>query len=272
MSTLDYYRVGRTILWRGAPLRVVVGLDRERAADESLASQVRFELRSEGDAVHALESTAIGVTAVAEYDTAQLSPGAAELRFEVPSPEADEPAEVVVMPEEIWILEREDYEAFLNEELEEKFEPSAELTGEEVVELVRRIARDRVEGFLPVRAESVGSAGIAAAPVQWATEKVLDLAVDVGAGGVTADSALSVSVDSDARSVMFQLRLFLLTPMSEPLVWSLDDSLGHLEVLRTVAEISNPVYEVGGTELSVDVGLGGPELRGEPSRVPVPVS
>jgi hypothetical protein len=166
MSHLTYFHVGRTTLWRGAPLRVAVRVERGVDAESLLPlgsfPSVTLQLRlrnGEGEEGEGEVRKAIGdlgertfKPAVEgdvrhELPTDELPAGPLELTFRVGAGAGSEALlaesiEEVSAPELILILERSEYRELVDERLEEPFLPSVGLEPEQVVDLVGELMHD----------------------------------------------------------------------------------------------------------------------------------
>ena len=153
MSQLRYWRLGRTILWRGAPIRAAVGVEalpRTSPAHTGRSHpEVRLALHPEGQTdIVVLPVRVRGGFCVFEVGTQELPAGpiGVEVVIGEPSKSLEHNGyEEVELPDEIWLLERERYDDLLRLEADEEFMSSPELDSEGVWSLTKDVCRGALE-------------------------------------------------------------------------------------------------------------------------------
>ena len=205
MESLSYYRIGKTTLPRGVPLRVAVGMEsdggpplrsrRGRAPRPNLLlvpSETATEEEPHAARTFGFEPSRVSEDGrfLFEVATEEFAPGPFELLILF----GDE--ERVQFGEDVWILEREDYEDLLRELGDEEFLPSPSLHGGPA-------AADYVEGLIRERLledsfgvddsrfrfrrsipEGIADEPFPSSPIRWTTEQVVDAFREVALFGV----------------------------------------------------------------------------------------
>lgn len=280
-SYLNYLRIGRTTLWHGAPLRAAVRVDaptgeRAPARFPSVALQIQPE---EGEPLLA-ESFGEEGYVLFEVNTDELAPGAYGLTFLIhPNSERlSGEIEEVVVPEEVWLLERSDYEKYLDEELNEEFRESTTLDPYHAARLVREMVVERYDELAlwrdyeltfqpdpearywggPMGLTSTitpGDAIFPAATIRWTTDRMLGLLQELALGRIR-QGGLWFGVNGREEAVTFRLKGELIEPLSQEAVWSLkDEEFGELTLLPTFWQESRVDYAVHGGHSSFEVNL-----------------
>lgn len=241
MEALSYYRVGRTTLPRGAPLRVAVAvrsdqrfLERYRQGGYTQPSLLLVPSETTPEEEHAAEPFSFEPSRSSEdgrflFEVPTEAFGAKPfgLLIQVSNEER------VQFGEEIWILEWEDYESLLREWSEEEFLPSPGLRGGRAVAtyveglIHQRLIEDNfgVDNSYVQSPKSM-SEGIAdhtfpSSPIHWATEQVLDAFREVALFGV---KDVSWTVELTRNRYGLRCKGDLLDPMSDATV---EDLLGE---------------------------------------------
>lgn len=231
MNLLDYYRVGKTTLPKGVPLRVAVRLRIEEDGSSTSPGEefTRPSLRLAGSEMiqkQDLETFEFRPSQASgdgrflfEVPTEQFAAGAFELYIEAGEEEQ------VQIPEEVWILEEEDYRALIEETREEEFLPSPGLPGGETVVhyvanlISERLSRDNFErdGFTNfdfhyrLLKDIPDNFLFPSSPIRWTTEQVVNEFRELALYGV-ADVQWTLELTS--RRYRLQCRGELLDPLS----------------------------------------------------------
>ena len=277
MDALSYYRVGRTTLPRGVPLRVAVGMSGGRGpssrSPEGVENHPNLLLVPTETAREEEEERRDAATSgfepsrasadgrfLFEVPTGSLAAGPFELLIRV----GDE--ERVHFGEEIWILEREDYRALLDEALDEEFLPSPSLHGgpaaaDYVEDLIReRLLEDdfgvenshlRFRRDVP---EGIAENPFPLSPIRWATERLVDEFRDVALFGVRD---VSWTVELTGNRYGLRCDGELLEPLSDAAVGGLLAEGGVRPFLSVSGESREPdvTLEVGGGSRRFSLGV-----------------
>jgi hypothetical protein len=158
MSHVDYLRLGRTTVWRGAPVRAAVAIERPQGLGDERTLVQLIVRPEEGEELHVGAGDVTGGRHIFELASENLPAGSAELAFLI-SPWRHEPTdsgdetegEEISVPEQLWILEREDYRALLEEEAEEEFGDSLALGGSEIRRLILMLVDERLSPLVLAR-------------------------------------------------------------------------------------------------------------------------
>jgi hypothetical protein len=151
VSRLDYLRVGRTTVWRGAPVRAAVAIELLGVPGDERARVQLIVRPQEGDEFRAGAVEVDSGRHIFELSSEGLPAGSAELAVLISpqdgeaSGESGEPdGEEITVPEQLWILEREQYRELLQEEAEEEFGDSPALGGSEIRRLFLMLVGERL--------------------------------------------------------------------------------------------------------------------------------
>lgn len=201
MSQLNYYRIGRTTLWLGSPLRIAVRTDRPSEPLQSeagsghplvslsiLPSETRDRVRDQPRFEFDLASGLLDGLHHLEVSTSNFPVGHYEVQIKIGSEEGFH------VPEILWVLERKAYREMVLLENRAPFLPSLPLKDEYAVNnfvetLVRQMQSagmfDR-DGSVCYRSNfEIGrSKRIASGPIRWTTQGVLNEVRDLSVFGL----------------------------------------------------------------------------------------
>ena len=258
MDALSYYRVGRTTLPKGVPLRVAVGLLAEDngvpSADPVSGPRVPNLLLLPTETTDTTREEDHGAPCnfgpsrasedgrfLFEVPTQTLPAGSFELLIRV----GDE--ERAQLPEEVWVLERADYENLLDEAADEEFLPSPSLHGgPAAAEYVENLIHERLleDGFgaddpsrfhfrrkLP---EGSADGEFPLNPLRWTAEHLVDEFRDLALLGVE-DVTWTVELAGDHYALRCDGEL--LEPLSAAAVSALLEKDGPVSPLSVRKEL-----------------------------------
>ena len=258
MDALSYYRVGRTTLPKGVPLRVAVGLltddNRIPSAGPAAGPRVPNLLLSPTETTDKTREEDHGAPSnfgpsrasedgrfLFEVPTQTLPAGSFELLIRV----GDE--ERAQLPEEVWVLERADYENLLDEAADEGFFPSPSLRGAPAAaDYVENLIHERLleDGFgadVPSRfhfrrklPEDSAVGEFPLNPLRWTAEHLVDEFRDLALFGVE-DVTWTVELAGDHYALRCDGEL--LEPLSVAAVSALLEKDGPVSPLSVRKEL-----------------------------------
>jgi len=264
MPALNYCRVGRTTLWKGAPLRIALRTDplveAGDGSDVAHMQRVSMSLFPVSDADPKTSLRLRYRPMVAEREGMYL--------FEIPTMDLDGSFEVrftigedeeYAVPEYVWVLDRPQYEKLARYRNEEVVLPSRPLRGaEEASEFVGLL----VDEFLSVGAYSrdagvfrgmvrstpggVPTRSFAAAPIERTTRAVLSELRDLTLFGAR-DFHFHYLLSEERFG--FGASCNLLSPLTEGAARMINDrECGELHLLAAVGELAQLELDIEGVE------------------------
>jgi hypothetical protein len=259
MESLNYWRINSTTLWRGAALQVALCIDDERARPpeaEVTFPEVRLALVSSSGS-HASRAGLLAVEPVLpiwtardgrsffEIHTDELLRGAYEIQLFLRE------REILNLPEELWIVDPEEYLQLALEAGREGFLPAPRVQGgaaafSYVASVIqKRLREDRFgrEG----RADEVRVWGQEGLPtteasfainmIRWTTDRVVDAFRVLALPGVRA-ATWYVALTEENFSVMVKCEL--LEPVTEMAIrYVMDPRLGLLQMMNLENDLWN---------------------------------
>jgi hypothetical protein len=149
MSQLNHMRIGRTTVWRGAHFHAAVRVDAPNPTASEWTPVVELIVRPlDGDELRTSAVAILGGRHIFELASDHLPDGSAELAFLISPPSEDDDSktqEEIAVADELWVLDRENYQALLAEEIHEEFLDSPLLGPGATSRLLVRLIRDGLQ-------------------------------------------------------------------------------------------------------------------------------
>jgi hypothetical protein len=239
--------LGKSRLWAGEPLVVSAKLELEPGCDTEraeISSVTNVFLRSVGlEPIEQRRATPLPANlppSVAVVETLDIAPGAYEVALECAGART-------VLPELIWLLSRQDYQALARAEASEPFglEPII-TTGKELAQLLDQNAAVVWPGFRnPFQISWSPKTGpLSYPPIQWTSEAILRALRHVGAFGI---SSLSGFISIGAARLEMGVEMTFEYPLPDAISDTFhDEECSDLYLL-------NSNQDLGGFEVDIDI-------------------
>ena len=262
MSQLNYYRIGRTTVWRGAPLRIVIRTDpfteEAQMKQEGEHPSVSISIYPpemedlEPDPYHVDFDIEHGLHRL-EIPTNNFQIGHHEARIRIGMEEEFQ------IPETIWVLDRDAYRSMVLQENEEPFLPSPPLKGgDSVLEFVDTLILQSLDTSVLQRdgsvfygcsrstPEGVPERSFASGPIRWTTQSLVNELRDLSLFGFE-DFQCNLLITNIRFRLLVQC--FLHSPLSEAIAKSvLDPDCGRLSLLNSSEDLPGFQIELNGVE------------------------